>query len=540
MTDTDWSFSLRSATRFCDAPDSDDDGNLRDAGATSHLPSSTSILRQIDLAPREDSAQYKPTPWSIARINAATRSQRPDTIVNSVSEKPVTRKPPQGAIVDAFKRQAQKPTKPSAQANLSRTPSQNHTLTCITGALDNFVAVPARPHASTAHITTSDVNLVSIPSQPPITNQRQSPPLSSFLPRMNFTASYPGKLTPRPPNPHFAPNLKRVLPFSSPGPLSHPQRFNPSTSGPRSAPAHSPARFEPHILGSRTTTPNNAHLDTDYFVPFASTYQEGKNPRPSQPYHQPTPVKLERKTVSPFPGQGTRVPPRPWSDQQITKVSPKSEEVSSSPSFTQARRFFEHGPPLVTATGQPLPESAPSKEKIYSTPSPPQSYSRKGTDAYDQLPPSPDSEWSTLKPPVRKANNRIRPKAQDVKSGKFRLPLSFGTIAPNKPSPQKRTRVVTYLPPPPPKKPKMVAEPHPRTRTSGLPSPPPSDETAPPSSPTPSMRFDSHDVSTRYKIVRAKIRQVRVHYEHPHSLVTPFDLFLRDFVLLSTPVAEGA
>jgi hypothetical protein len=105
---------------------------------------------------------------------------------------------------------------------------------------------------------------------------------------------------------------------------------------------------------------------------------------------------------------------------------------------------------------------------------------------------------------------RAKSKASDVKSGKFRLPLSLGTITPKEP-PQKKARVITYLPPPPSKeakngggtpsrtetlKPGMdgtsfhlrsvshscllsLAFQNPRTRTSGLPSPPPSDETAP-------------------------------------------------------------
>jgi hypothetical protein len=59
---------------------------------------------------------------------------------------------------------------------------------------------------------------------------------------------------------------------------------------------------------------------------------------------------------------------------------------------------------------------------------------------------------------------------------------------------------------------------NPGARTSGLPSPPPSDETAPPSSPTPSVQFDSNGVFARYKIVRAKIRQVRIPQKHLHPL----------------------
>lgn len=542
MVDTDWSFSLRSTGRLCEAPDSDDEdeGSLGDAEAVSHLSSSSSILHQIDLAPREDNAIYKPNPWSIARVNAATRSRQSYVTVNSVPKEPVARKPPQGVIVDAFKRQAQKPTKSSAQANLSQTPSQTSASTCITRALGAPPVVPARSSTPTAHITTSCVNLVSMPSQPATMEQRQSRSLPPFLPRKASLASRPSKSTHRPPNPNFAPNLKRVLPFSSPGPLPHPKRSNPSTSRPFMAPGRTPAQFLPHILEPQAAAASSGHL-----TPTISAYQEDRNlAHPLRPFRHPALVKLERKTASPHLGQNTRLSPYPQSNWPVTKASAEPEKTPSSPSFSQARHFFEHGPPPVTPAKHSSPDSAPLKEELRPIPSPPRprirSPPRKRTNAYDQLSPSPDSEWSTLKSSTRKANNKTKPKVSDAKGGKFRLPLSLGIVTPKEPPPQKKVRVVTYLPPPPPKKQKILTGPHPRTRTSGLLSPPPSDETAPPSSPSPSVRFDSNDVSARYKIVRAKIRQVRIPDEHPRVLVMQFDPFLRDFLLLFTPVAESA
>lgn len=67
----------------------------------------------------------------------------------------------------------------------------------------------------------------------------------------------------------------------------------------------------------------------------------------------------------------------------------------------------------------------------------------------------------------------------------------------------------------------------------GLPSPPPSDETAPSSSPTPSVQFDSDGVLTRYKLVRAKIRQVRV---CPINASTPSLYHLTYFCGLCAPI----
>lgn len=88
---------------------------------------------------------------------------------------------------------------------------------------------------------------------------------------------------------------------------------------------------------------------------------------------------------------------------------------------------------------------------------------------------------------------------------------------------------LTVLPP--------LAFQNPRTRMNGLPSPPPSDETAPPSSPTPSVRFDSNGVFTRYKLVRAKIRQVRI---YPTSAIVPSLYCLTCSVFQFTSVAKGA
>lgn len=517
MTDTDWSFSLRSATRFCDAPDSDDndEGDITDTGNTSHLSSNNSLFWQIDLAPREDNAHYKPNPWSIAKVNAATRSRQPNATVSSIPKKPVIKNLPQAAIVDGFKRETQKLQKSSTQANLPHNSSQIPTFTCVTGAFDNLVDVPASSSTSAAHISTPGVNSVSILPQPQTTEQCPSSPLHPFLPRKSPSAPHPGRSTSRPPNPHFTPNLKRVLPFSGPGlPSPRSQRSDPSTSGLLLASVHAPAHFLPRILEPQTITPDNAHLVTDHPALIAELA------RPSRSHHKPTVVGPERKAISPYPSQNTRLPP--LYNQPITRAPPKSEKIYSSPSVAQSLHFVEHGPPPLATIKHPSPKSAPPRKESRSTPSPPRPQftgpSRKRADAYDQLPPSPDSEWSTLKLPMRKVNKKAKANTLDMKSGKFKLPLSLGTIRPKEPSSREKARVVTYLPPPPSKRPKIMAEPHTRTRTGGLFSPPPSDETAPPSSPTPSVRFDSNDVSTRYKLVRSKIREVRIPDGHPPSL----------------------
>lgn len=453
MTDADWSFNLRSATGFSD-DDDDNEDDVGDTGTSSYLSSHGSqMLRQIDLAAREDNAQYKPNPWSIARVNAASRPRQRDTTVKPVSEKPVAKKRPQGAIVDAFKRQAQIPS--SAQTTRQQTQLQTPGLTAAIDAPTYPVPDSARSPTSIAHIITSAVDPVPLPSQLRIAKET-SPP--SFLPRKVFTASHPSQPTNRSSDLHFAPSLKRVQPFYSPvPPLPYPQHRTPNISRPHATPPQAPAYFEPHISETRTTTPSKVHIVTNHVVPIAPVYREDVR------LHRPTP---ERKASSPHPRQKTQLSPHPnfKFDQPPIKVSPKSQIIPPSPSFAQARRFFERSSLPVTTTKQvspepvifeeePDPSPAPSRPVIASPP-------RKYIDPYDQFPPSPDSEWSTLKPPTRKgttASGKGKSKASDVKSGKFRLPLSMGAITPKEP-PQKKARVVTYLPPPPPKKRKTVAE----------------------------------------------------------------------------------
>jgi hypothetical protein len=555
----------------------------RDARTSRLSSSSSQILQQIDLAAREDSAQYKPNPWSIAKVNAASRPRRPNATVKSVSENPAAKKRPQGAIVDAFKRQAQKPkatTNSAAQTTRLQNLPQKPALTSAIDAPDNLTSASARSPTPTAHIATSAVDPVPIPSQLRVPQQHLETPLPSFLPRKAFPASCPSQPTHRALSPHFTPDPKRILPFSSPAPLPpRIQHHAPSLSRPRGTPPQGPVYFRPHIPEPHATTPSKAHLSIDCVAPTTSTYQEDRHlPHPPRPAHQPTP---KRKTVSPYPRQNVQPPSRPQPSQPITKVSPRSETIPPSP-FAQARHFFEHSSLPVATIKQPSPELEPLSEEESRPPPPPSrlrtvSPPREYADPYDQLPPSPDSEWSTLKPPTRKANGKGKSKAPDVKSRKFKLPLSLRPITPKEP-PQKKARVVTYLPPPPQTKQKTVAEPrpgtrdigtdicmdgpllppqwffvshsrllslatqNPRTRASGLPSPPPSDETAPPSSPTPSVQFDSNGVLSRYKIVRGKIREVCMVKNSftPFFPAVPFDLFLRFPCFPFILVAEGA
>jgi hypothetical protein len=464
MTGTDWSFSLRSATGFSgDAESDDNEENVGDARTSLHLSSNSRALQQIDLAAREDSAQYRSNPWSIAKVNAATRPRQPNATVKPVSERPVTKKPPQGTIVDAFKRRAQKPnttTKSSAQANWRRTPLQKPAPISAIDASDDPVSASALPPASVAHTTTSAVDHVPIPSRSRTPRQYQETPLPSFLPNNAFLAPHSSQKTNRTQNLQFTPKPKRVQPSSTPV-RPHPQHPTLNISGPPSKP---PAPFGPHII--KAPTPSEAQTFIGNVTPTTSAYREdGRAVHPSQSDLHSTPVELGSKVASPHPLQNIRSSPRPRSGQPIIEDHSKFEIMSPSSSFAQARRFFEYRPPLVPAIKQPSPKSDPPAEEP--PPSPPPSRPviasppRERIDPYDQLMSSPDSKWSTLRPPKRKnatSSGKGRSKPRDVKGGKFRLPLTMTSITPSKEPPQKKPRVVTYLPPPPPKKQKTASE----------------------------------------------------------------------------------
>lgn len=476
MTDTDWSFSLRSATGFYgDASDDDgDESNVGDARTSSRFSSNSSqTLQQIDLAAREDSAQYKPNPWSIARINAASRPRQPKATIQPVSEKATAKNPPQGAIVDAFKKQAQKPktTNSSTSANRRQTPSQKPALTSAIGAPDKSVTAPARSPVPIAHITTSAADPVPIPSQPRIPQQLKGTRLPHFLPRKTPPVSHHSSPTHQPRYPHFTPSLKRVQALSSPAlPSPYPRRNVPSIPGPPPTPLQALTYLGPHTLEPHNLVSNNAHAVIDHVVSAAPADQGSlRFTHSSYPRHHHTPAKPETETISPHPRQGIqRVQSSPHLRPNLSTlaVSPRNELTPPPSSFAQARRFFEYPEPPRPVDERYSPEPL-LLEKSQSTPSPSRfrttSSPMERSDPYDQLPPSPDSQWSTLKPPAPKVNGKGKSKALDVKSGRFRLPLTLGTIAPNQ-LPQKKARVITYLPPPLPKKQRTVVEPRLGTR----------------------------------------------------------------------------
>ncbi|EGO03246.1 hypothetical protein SERLA73DRAFT_149631 [Serpula lacrymans var. lacrymans S7.3] len=109
-TSSNWSFNHRSYGGFyCDSDDSgesdDDKDQSRDA-----LSDDTQLFRDLDLASRQETVEYKPNPWTIAKINASSRPAASSKhIEHKAPSQQAPLKQPQGRIVDAFKKQAERP-----------------------------------------------------------------------------------------------------------------------------------------------------------------------------------------------------------------------------------------------------------------------------------------------------------------------------------------------------------------------------------------------------------------------------------------------
>lgn len=80
-----WSHSLRGQIFADDSDDSDVENasaaSPSDVQSTHNIPMSddSQFLKDLDLSSRQDNAQYKPNPWAIAKINAASRKAQSQT-----------------------------------------------------------------------------------------------------------------------------------------------------------------------------------------------------------------------------------------------------------------------------------------------------------------------------------------------------------------------------------------------------------------------------------------------------------------------------
>lgn len=121
-----WSRNLRQ-NNFADSDsDSEPDPPGREACLGSSEGSSTlqqpisedaRFMLDLDLSSRHDEAVFKPNPWSIAKVNAAVRP-RPTASDAPLASKSSPKNHPKGQLVEAFKRQTERPTTASRKDSL--------------------------------------------------------------------------------------------------------------------------------------------------------------------------------------------------------------------------------------------------------------------------------------------------------------------------------------------------------------------------------------------------------------------------------------
>jgi hypothetical protein len=156
-----WAFNLR--TRQLNDSDSEDG----DGACPDKISDDKQFLNDIDLSSRPETAQYKPNPWSIAKVNAASR---PNVVSKAGPAKKVPTNisvKPAGGIVDGFRRQAERAKTPVSKSGRSTPQTIGKKLDSIMNVSEqsNGLSIPA------SHVTDNHPAFLAL--SPKIT---QNPP----------------------------------------------------------------------------------------------------------------------------------------------------------------------------------------------------------------------------------------------------------------------------------------------------------------------------------------------------------------------------
>lgn len=123
-----WSHNLRNYQYASDSDSQNSTPSSTQEKAKEVLSEDAKLLKALDLSSRHDEAVYKPNPWTIAKLNAATRAAPSGATEDKPpAEAAPKKKEPRGRIVDGLKKQASRSVPKSAQKVLkpppfSRTP----------------------------------------------------------------------------------------------------------------------------------------------------------------------------------------------------------------------------------------------------------------------------------------------------------------------------------------------------------------------------------------------------------------------------------
>ncbi|KAG1845381.1 hypothetical protein C8R48DRAFT_779897 [Suillus tomentosus] len=106
-----WSFNHRTRAHYAFDSGSDSESEA-EINSQVNIPSDdTRLIQELDISLRHETVEYKPNPWSIARINAVSRLPNKEPSKQAISEdirQKSQPRAPRGRIVDAFKVQAER------------------------------------------------------------------------------------------------------------------------------------------------------------------------------------------------------------------------------------------------------------------------------------------------------------------------------------------------------------------------------------------------------------------------------------------------
>ncbi|KAG8216596.1 hypothetical protein J3R82DRAFT_6782 [Butyriboletus roseoflavus] len=452
--DSAWCSNYRVHPGYAFNSDSDSDtGCAPDADAVA--TADTNDMREMDLSRRHETVEYHPNPWSIARINAASRSSlaKPAPIARTPGPARPPPKPQPKPIVEAFKKQAKR-GQPIVRD--------------IRNPRDNSIGTPGTAKKSRQGCDTKIAQVRVYPQR----TELLDPPAPAHKPHTG-SAVHEAKALEKEKSAHIPTFFDRSIQSAHVPPPFKPRRIIGTHRAARSspvrlvAPQSTPVRhaagdrptFHHSSPGPRSHVPVTAHIMRPPLPPLVSA--------PACMNSWPTKISNDLSPASPRPcvpgdmGQGT-VPswlvdalndgiyvspppplplvPEPRQDAtkplHIRTLGPKHKRLASPGPTTPRKK------PRASASASRPPDPVPP------TISAPRRCPTAYTFGEDD---DPDAEWSTLVRTKRRAATpakRVGKPGGVRQSGCFRLPLPG--LSPRTPTraPEAKRRVITYLPPP--------------------------------------------------------------------------------------------
>ncbi|KAF8841086.1 hypothetical protein BDN67DRAFT_1068752 [Paxillus ammoniavirescens] len=451
-----WSLNYRVGGGYSSDSDSEAETNAP--------PADTRALQEMDLSTRQETVEYRPNPWSIAKINAVSRASHPK--LNEDKPRPrIPPNPPTKRIVEAFKKQAERNARPiqhqvahnageGKKARVSDkiviplqsrgTPEEKHSqkLSCegprmisrnpMAVPRNEICVQPAEPSNHRSLRAAAPIQLSEAPPQQESTHTSTS--AQSVRSKNNGTLPF---------------MFRRV--FGTRKPHSYRDLVTQSSPVRPSSPARSHAmalHVRSYIVGAGRDLPMYPHSSPGPPSPVSASELGATYVRPSLPPLASSAMVTNSQAAK----TGNEHAQHTAFSSTVADLS-RCTDATVVPSWLSAALSQENDPlpalvPEADRKRLPSPIPAPPRSKKprsdaprHLTPATPSAYAF-GDD--------PDSKWSTL-PVGRKRPNTPKPRGMK-QSGGFRLPIPGLQKGNEKPTtqlmPKARQRVITYLPPP--------------------------------------------------------------------------------------------